>query len=121
MRPNPYPAFLQLPSGKVIGNPVVVTGAEAPNLVIKTPAERKAAKAAHEVRVKAKAEAAKQAKIEAAKKAKAKAEAAKKKAAAKAKAEGQEEGRSAKKKAEAEEEGRSEEEGRCEAKKKANG
>lgn len=39
MRPNPLPAFLVLPSGKVLGEPHVVTGREVPSLVIKTPAQ----------------------------------------------------------------------------------
>ncbi len=50
MRPNPYPAFVQLPSGKVIGNPQRVTGHEMPVLVIKTPAQEAAERAAAEAK-----------------------------------------------------------------------
>ena len=46
MRPNPHPAFLVLPKGKVIGKAVPVTGAEVPSLIVKTPAEIKAERAA---------------------------------------------------------------------------
>jgi len=76
MRPNPHPAFLVLPKGKVIGNPRPVTGSEMPTLVVKTPLELAAERAER----KAKREAA------AAKKA-AKVQAAKVKAAAKKAAE----------------------------------
>ncbi|GAA1437637.1 hypothetical protein GCM10009616_39770 [Microlunatus lacustris] len=55
MRPNPYPVLLELPSGEVIGEPTPVSGDEVPSMVIKTPAEIAAEKAA----AKAKAEAAK--------------------------------------------------------------
>ncbi|SDS08584.1 hypothetical protein SAMN04488543_1042 [Friedmanniella luteola] len=57
MRPNPYPALLELPSGDVIGDPRPVAGGEVPSMVIKTPAEVAAEKAA--ARAKAKADAAK--------------------------------------------------------------
>jgi len=79
MRPNPYPALLRLPDGKVLGKATPVAGSEVPSMVVKTPAEIAADKAA----AKAKAAAAK---VAAEKKlAKAKAEAAaKKKADAKA-------------------------------------
>ena len=76
MRPNPRPAFLVLPKGKVIGNPTPVTGSEAPDLVIKTRAQlaseratRIAAKKAKAAKEAAKEKAAQQ-KAEAAKKAK---------------------------------------------------
>jgi hypothetical protein len=82
MRPNPYPVFLELPSGKVAGEPRAVRGSEVPSLVVKTPEEIAAAEAA----AKAKAEAQARAKVEAEAKAKAAAE-AKAKAAAEAKAE----------------------------------
>ena len=76
MRPNPRPAFLVLPKGKVIGNPNRVTGSEVPDLVVKTKAqlaseratriaarEAKAARKAAKVKAaKEKADAAKQAK-----------------------------------------------------------
>lgn len=55
MRPNPYPAFLVLPKGKVIGEPRPVTGAEAPALIVKTPAELAADRAAARLRRQAKA------------------------------------------------------------------
>jgi hypothetical protein len=50
MRPNPYPALLVVPKGKVIGKPRPVTGSEVPSLVVKTPAEIAADKAAAEAR-----------------------------------------------------------------------
>jgi len=78
MRPNPHPAFLVLPKGKVIGKAVPVTGAEVPSLIVKTPAEIKAERAARVA--KKKAEAAEKIAKEKAAKAKA---AAKKAAAAK--------------------------------------
>ena len=87
MRPNPYPAFLVMPGGKAAGSKVVgpaapVTGTEAPVLVVKTPAEIAADRAARRERVEAKAKAkAAEAKAEAAK---AKAKAAEKKAEKKA-------------------------------------
>lgn len=37
MRANPYPAFLVVPSGKVIGHPKVVRGHEMPSLVVRDP------------------------------------------------------------------------------------
>lgn len=73
MRANTHPAFLVLPKGKVIGKPTPVTGNEAPLLIVKTPAEKAADKAA--------AKEAKLAKIKA-KAAKEKAKAAKEKAKA---------------------------------------
>ncbi len=53
MRPNPHPAFLVVPSGKVIGKPTRVQGREVPALVIKTPEEVAAARAAAEAKRKA--------------------------------------------------------------------
>lgn len=70
MRANPKPAFLVVPSGKVIGEQYRVTGKEMKGLIVKTPEQLAAEKAVREAKAKAKAEAA-----------------AKKKAAAKAKAE----------------------------------
>jgi flagellar biosynthesis GTPase FlhF len=58
MRPNPYPAFLEMPSGTVVGKAQPVRGSEVPSLVVRTPAEVAAAKAAAEAKAKAKAEAA---------------------------------------------------------------
>ena len=80
MRANPYPAFLVVPSGKVIGERHRINGDEMKGLIVKTPAQLAAEKAAREAKAQAKAaaEAAKQ---------KAKAEAARKKAADKAAAE----------------------------------
>ena len=85
MRPNPYPAFLEVPSGKVTGKRTRIDGMEARGLVVKTPAELAEARAVRAARAaaKAKAEAAAKAKAAAAAKRKA-AEAAKKKAAAEA-------------------------------------
>jgi hypothetical protein len=52
MRANPYPAFLVLPSGKVLGKAKPVKGNELPELVVKTPeqlaAEQAAAQAAQQ-------------------------------------------------------------------------
>jgi len=75
MRPNPYPALLRLPDGKVLGRATPVAGSEVPSMVVKTPAEIAADKAA----AKAKAAAAK---VAAEKKAAAAKVAAEKKAAA---------------------------------------
>ena len=65
MRPNPFPAFLVLPSGKVVGEPTPVSGAEIPALIVKTPAQLAAEEAAKRARAEAKA-AARAAKKEAA-------------------------------------------------------
>jgi hypothetical protein len=65
MRPNPYPAFLVLPDGKVLGEPTPVGGQEVPALIVKTPAQLVAEQAAKRARAEAKA-AAKAAKREAA-------------------------------------------------------
>jgi hypothetical protein len=87
MRPNPYPAFLEMPSGTVVGKAQPVRGSEVPSLVVRTPAEVAAAKAAAEAKAKAKAAAAEkarkaaEAKAKAQEKAKAAAAAAKKAAA----------------------------------------
>ena len=55
MRPNPFPAFLELPSGKVLGKPTPVGGKEVPALIVKTPAELAAEQAAKRARAEAKA------------------------------------------------------------------
>jgi hypothetical protein len=55
MRPNPYPAFLVLPNGKVVGKPTPVEGKEVPALIVKTPAQLVAAQAAKRARAEAKA------------------------------------------------------------------
>jgi hypothetical protein len=65
MRPNPFPAFLVLPSGKVVGKPIPVSGHEVPALIVKTPTQLAAEQAAKRARAEAKA-AAKAAKKEAA-------------------------------------------------------
>ena len=55
MRPNPFPAFLVLPSGKVVGKPTPVSGHEVPALIVKTPAQLAAEQAAKRARAEAKA------------------------------------------------------------------
>jgi hypothetical protein len=65
MRPNPYPAFLVLPGGRVLGEPTPVGGQEVPALIVKTPAQLVAEQAAKRAHAEAKA-AAKAAKREAA-------------------------------------------------------
>jgi hypothetical protein len=65
MRPNPFPAFLVLPRGKVVGQPTPVGGHEVPALIVKTPSQLAAEQAAKRARVEAKA-AAKAAKKQAA-------------------------------------------------------
>jgi hypothetical protein len=65
MRANPFPAFLVLPSGKVVGKPIPVSGYEVPTLIVKTPAQLAAEQAAKRARAEAKA-AARAAKKEAA-------------------------------------------------------
>lgn len=55
MRPNPYPGFLQLPSGKVVAKPRPVQGGEVPSLIVKTPAQIAAEHAAKRARAEAKA------------------------------------------------------------------
>jgi hypothetical protein len=55
MRPNPSPAFLVLPSGKVVGDPTPVSGSEIPALIVKTPAQLAAEEAAKRARAEAKA------------------------------------------------------------------
>ena len=55
MRPNPFPAFLVLPSGKVVGEPTPVSGHEIPALIVKTPAQLAAEEAAKRARAEAKA------------------------------------------------------------------
>jgi hypothetical protein len=55
MRPNPFPAFLVLPSGKVVGKAIPVNGHEVPGLIVKTPAQLAAEEAANRARAEAKA------------------------------------------------------------------
>ncbi len=55
MRPNPYPALLVAPSGKVIGKAQPVAGDEVPHLIVKTKAQRDAERATALARREAKA------------------------------------------------------------------
>ena len=73
MRANPEPAFLVAPTGKVLGDAKPVTGSEVPSLIVKSPQEIAADKAAARARAELKA-------AQKAAAAKAKAEAAKRKA-----------------------------------------
>lgn len=50
LRPNPRPAFLVVPSGKIIGKQVRVEGREVPSLIVKTPQQEAAARAAAEAK-----------------------------------------------------------------------
>lgn len=86
MRPNPFPAFLVLPSGKVVGKPIPVSGDEVPALIVKTPAQLAAEEAAKRARAEAKAaaRAAKEAAAAEAKRKSAQRAAAKRKEAAEA-------------------------------------
>ena len=83
MRANPYPAFLVLPDGTVVGRAKVVKGDEVPELVVLTPEQlavkEAAERAAAAAKAKAKAEAAALAQVTAAQ---AEAEAARTQAAA---------------------------------------
>ncbi len=109
MVPNPYPAYLQLPSGEIIGKPTAMTGQEVPDVRYRTPEElAKIAKAREEAIAKAAAEA-KQKAAEAKQKAAEKKAADEKKAAeAKKKAaEAKKKAEAAKKKAEAKKPGES--------------
>ncbi|MFT4218534.1 MAG: hypothetical protein QM619_15305 [Micropruina sp.] len=89
MVPNPYPVYLPLPSGDVIGKPTAMTGSEVPDVRYRTPEEldqiakerdEAIARAAAEAKARAQAEAEAKKKAEEAKK-KAAEEEAKKKAA----------------------------------------
>jgi len=55
MRPNPFPAFLEVPSGKIVGKPIPVAGSEVPALIVITPAQLAAEQAAKRARAEAKA------------------------------------------------------------------
>ncbi len=58
MVPNPYPAYLTLPGGDIIGNPTRMTGNEVPDVRYRTPEELAAiAKQREEALARAKAEA----------------------------------------------------------------
>jgi len=92
MRPNPYPALLVLPGGKVLGKASPVTGKEVPSLIVKTDDEIAAEKATAEAKAKAAA-------LQKAAEEKAKAEEAKRQAAADA---AEQKAEAAAKKAEAE-------------------
>ena len=102
MVPNPYPVYLTLPNGQVIGNPTTTSGYEIPDVRYRTPEELAAlaqkaadAEAKRVADLAAKAKAAQEAKAKAAEEKK-KAEAA---AKAKAKAEAKKKADEAKKKA----------------------
>ncbi len=56
MRPDPHPAFLVLPEGRVVGEPTPVRGDELKSLVVKTPEQIAAEKAARAAKAKAAAE-----------------------------------------------------------------
>jgi hypothetical protein len=53
MRPNPRPAFLVVPGGKVVGKAKPVNGDESPDLIVRTPAELAAREAAAEAKKRA--------------------------------------------------------------------
>jgi hypothetical protein len=53
MRPNPRPAFLVVPGGKVVGKAKPVSGDESPDLIVRTPAELAAREAAAEAKKRA--------------------------------------------------------------------
>jgi hypothetical protein len=53
MRPNPHPAFLVLPEGRVVGEPKPVNGSEQKDFVVKTPEQIAAEKAAAQAKAKA--------------------------------------------------------------------
>lgn len=55
MRANPEPAFLVAPSGKVLGEATPVTGSEVPSLIVKSPQELAAERAAAKAQAEAKA------------------------------------------------------------------
>ena len=57
MRPNPHPAFLVLPEGRIIGEPTPVNGREMPSLVVKSPEQLAAEQARKTARAKAAADA----------------------------------------------------------------
>ena len=76
MRSNPYPAFLVLPRGKVVGKPTPVRGDEVPAFIVKTPAEIAAEQAAKRARAEAKAAKRARAEAKAAERARAEAKAA---------------------------------------------
>lgn len=56
MRPNPNPAFLVLPEGRIIGEPRSVSGNELTSLVVKTPEQIAAEEAATAAKAKVAAE-----------------------------------------------------------------
>ena len=86
MKPNPNPALLRLPDGKVVGEPTRVSGGEIPSVRYITQEQAdKELKARHAAEARRKAEAAAKKKAEAEAKQKAEAEAAAKKKAAAAK------------------------------------
>jgi hypothetical protein len=56
MRPNPHPAFLVLPEGRVVGEPKPVNGSEQKVLVVKTPEQIAVEEAKRAAKAKAAAE-----------------------------------------------------------------
>ncbi len=56
MRPNPAPAFLVIPGGKIIGKPERVNGNEVPDLIVRSPAELATRQAAAEAKRRASAQ-----------------------------------------------------------------
>lgn len=65
LRANPYPAFLVLPKGRIVGHPQRVTGAEAPTLIVKTPEQLAAERVRAAARQEALAERAAEAQVKA--------------------------------------------------------
>ncbi|MBK8460354.1 MAG: hypothetical protein WAS07_10025 [Micropruina sp.] len=81
LRPNPYPGYLMLPDGTVVGEPSRVTGAELPEVLYRSPEQLQAeararVRAAEERRLAARAQAEAKAKAAAEAKAQAAAKAA---------------------------------------------
>ncbi len=86
MVPNPYPVYLPLPGGRIVGDPTAMTGNEVPDVRYRTPEQLAAIAKAREEAMARQAEEAKQKAEEAKQKAEeAKKAAAKKKADAEAK------------------------------------
>ena len=79
MVPNPYPVYLQMPGGDIVGKPTAMTGQEVPDIRYRTPDQLAAIAMAREEEAKKKAAETKQKAAEAKQKAEA---AAEKKAAA---------------------------------------
>lgn len=106
MIPNPYPVYLSLPAGQVVGDPTRLSGSELPDVRYRTPeqlaaltAQKAAAEKQRVADLKAKKAAAEKKKKEEAAAKKAAEEQQKKEAAAKKKAEAEKKAAAAKKKA----------------------